>query len=80
MGAATALHTLDWAAIGAYLAATVLIAAAVTRRRTTAGELFLAGRSLGPLAVGFSLFASNISSDTLIGLPGAAYSTGISAH
>ncbi len=79
MGAATALHTLDWAAIGAYLAATVLIAAAVTRRRTTAGELFLAGRSLGPLAVGFSLFASNISSDTLIGLPGAAYSTGISA-
>lgn len=79
MDAATALHTLDWAAIGAYLLATVLIAAAATRRRATASELFLAGRSLGPLAVGFSLFASNISSDTLIGLPGAAYATGISA-
>ena len=55
MDAATARHALDWAAIGAYLLATVLIAAAATRRRTTASELFLAGRSLGPLAAVFVL-------------------------
>ena len=39
---------------------------------------FLAGKKLNWIAVGFSLFASNISSTTLIGLMGAAYATGIS--
>jgi SSS family solute:Na+ symporter len=73
------LHTLDYIAIVAYFLCTVAIGAWVTRVHSNADELFLAGRSLGPAAVGFSLFASNISSDTLIGLPGAAYNTGISA-
>ena len=73
------LQSLDYAAIAAYFLLTLAIGAWTARGLTTAGELFLAGRSLGPLAVGFSLFSSNISSDTLIGLPGAAYSTGISA-
>lgn len=41
-------------------------------------ELFLAGRSLGVGVVGLSLFASNISSTTMIGLPGAAWASGIS--
>ena len=39
--------------------------------------LFLAGRSLGWVAIGFSLFASNISSTTLIGLVGSAYDGGL---
>jgi SSS family solute:Na+ symporter len=47
-------------------------------RQTRSGEdLFLAGRRLGWIPVGFSLFASNISSTTLVGLSGAAYSWGI---
>ena len=47
-------------------------------RRTRSGEdLFLAGRRLGWVPVGFSLFASNISSTTLVGLSGAAYTWGI---
>ena len=47
-------------------------------RNTKGGEdLFLAGRSLGWIAIGFSLFASNISSTTLIGLVGSAYDGGL---
>ncbi len=73
------LGALDYTAILAYFLVTALIGAKVARGRTTSEDLFLAGRTLGPLAVGFSLFAANVSSDTLIGLPGAAYRTGISA-
>lgn len=74
------LSALDYTAIGAYLLAVILIGSwAARHRKTTSDDLFLAGRTLGPVAIGFSLFASNISSDTLLGLPGAAYRTGISA-
>ncbi|MBW4047383.1 MAG: sodium/solute symporter [Proteobacteria bacterium] len=73
------LHALDVAAISVYVLLTIGIGIWTARGHTTAADLFLAGRSLGPVAVGFSLFASNISSDTLIGLPGAAYASGISA-
>ena len=73
------LQPLDFVAIGIYFLLTVAIGVWTARGKTTANELFLAGRSLGPVAVGLSLFSSNISSDTLIGLPGAAYRTGISA-
>ena len=69
----------DWLALGGYLLLTLAVGVWTTRRNAGSDELFLAGRSLGPLAVGFSLFASNVSSDTIIGLPGAAYATGISA-
>lgn len=73
------LSTLDYAAIGLYFLATLAIAAWAARGKTTSDDLFLAGRTLGPVAVGFSLFAANVSTDTMIGLPGAAYRTGISA-
>lgn len=73
------LDLLDYVAIGGYFFVTLLIGLWVARGRTTPDDLFLAGRTLGPAAVGFSLFAANVSSDTLIGLPGAAYRNGISA-
>ena len=73
------LLTPDWLALGVYFVLTLVVGAWAARRHTGSDDLFLAGRSLGPLAVGFSLFASNVSSDTIIGLPGAAYATGISA-
>lgn len=47
------------------------------RRTGSLDDLFLAGRGLGFGIVGLSLFASNISSTTLVGLSGAAYSSGI---
>ncbi len=52
--------------------------AIVTASRTRSGDdLFLAGRRLSWFPIGMSLFASNISSTTLIGLSGAAYSWGL---
>jgi solute:Na+ symporter, SSS family len=76
------LHSIDLGVIAAYLALVLLIGAAVSRKAAASGEeLFLAGRSLGFAAIGLSLFASNISSTTLIGVAGAAYQSGISvAH
>ncbi len=72
------LHTADYLIVAAYLIVLVAVCAKVTRLSPDADELFLAGRSLGVGVVGLSLFASNISSTTLIGLPGAAWSSGIS--
>lgn len=72
------LQTADLVVIAIYLLVTLAVCLAVSRAAPDADELFLAGRSLGPLAIGLSLFASNISSTTLIGLPGAAYAHGIS--
>ncbi|HET8881753.1 MAG TPA: sodium/solute symporter [Solimonas sp.] len=73
------LSALDYAAIALYFLATLAIAVWAARGKTTSEDLFLAGRTLGPVAVGFSMFAANVSTDTMIGLPGAAYRNGISA-
>lgn len=67
----------DYIVIAVYAAFLLFICAKVARRSPDTDELFLAGRSLGPAVVGLSLFASNISSTTLIGLPGAAWESGI---
>ncbi|HEY7840030.1 MAG TPA: sodium/solute symporter [Gammaproteobacteria bacterium] len=72
-----ALHTLDYAVLAVYFIVVVAVCVGVTRRAPDSDELFLAGRSLGAGAIGLSLFASNISSTTLIGLPGAAWDSGI---
>lgn len=71
------LHIIDVFILGLYLAVVVGLCIKVSLRNPDADELFLAGRSLGPAVIGLSLFASNISSTTLIGLPGAAWDTGI---
>jgi len=69
---------LDMLIIALYFAAVLYIGIRVARMTETGEDLFLAGRSLTWGVIGFSLFASNISSTTLIGLAGAAYSTGLS--
>lgn len=74
----TVLHPIDYAILLLYAAVVAVIGWRASRRRPSADELFLAGRSLGWGVVGLSLFASNISSTTLIGLPGAAWASGIS--
>jgi SSS family solute:Na+ symporter len=71
------LQTLDFVVLAAYFVIVVAVCVYVTRRNPSSDELFLAGRSLGAGPVGLSLFASNISSTTLIGLPGAAWAAGI---
>jgi SSS family solute:Na+ symporter len=71
------LHWLDYAVLGTYVLLVIIICWRSSKASPDADDLFLAGRSLGVGAVGLSLFASNISSTTLIGLPGAAWSNGI---
>jgi SSS family solute:Na+ symporter len=50
------------------------------KRTGTTDDYFLAGRSLTWWLIGFSLFASNVSSSTLVGLSSAAFSSGISVY
>ncbi len=71
------IQTLDLAIIGLYFALVFAIGIYVTRRTRTDEDLFLAGRDLPWGLIGLSLFASNISSTTLIGLAGSAYTDGI---
>lgn len=71
------LHLADYLVVITYLAVVMAIGAWVARRTHDDDDLFLAGRSLGWGVIGLSLFASNISSTTLIGLSGAAYASGI---
>jgi len=72
------LAVIDYAVIGAYLLIIVAIGVWVSRKTSTGEDLFLAGRSLGWGLIGFSLFASNISTSTLVGLTGSAYTGGLS--
>jgi solute:Na+ symporter, SSS family len=72
------LSNLDIAIIAGYFMLIIGIGVWVSRSTNTGEDLFLAGRTLGWGVIGFSLFASNISSTTLIGLSGDAYRTGIS--
>jgi solute:Na+ symporter, SSS family len=74
------LSALDLYMVGAYSLIIIAIGFWVGRKTETAEDYFLAGRSLIWPLVGFSLFASNISSSTLIGLSGAAYSSGIAVY
>ncbi|MEW5822111.1 MAG: sodium:solute symporter [Cyanobacteriota bacterium] len=72
------VHNIDLVVIGIYFLIVTIIAVIVSMKTKTGEDLFLAGRSLGWGVIGLSLFASNISSSTLIGLSGQAYNTGIS--
>ncbi|MGF1552051.1 MAG: sodium:solute symporter [Paracoccaceae bacterium] len=72
------LAIIDYVIIATYFVVVLAIGFYVSRKIQTGDDLFLAGRGLKWPEIGGSLFASNISSTTLIGLAGAAYMTGIS--
>ena len=72
------LHTIDLVIIGLYIVFVLWLGLRLGSKHHTAEDYFLAGRSMIWPFIGLSLFASNISSTTLIGLAGDAYSTGIS--
>jgi SSS family solute:Na+ symporter len=71
------LSPIDVAVIVAYFLVVIYIGLRMAGRIRSGEDLFLAGRRLGWIPIGFSLFASNISSTTLVGLSGAAYVWGI---
>lgn len=71
------LATIDIAIVIGYFILVLAIGFWISRRTETGEDLFLGGRSFGWGLIALSLFASNISSSTIIGLTGAAYTTGI---
>ncbi|MBT3243474.1 MAG: sodium/solute symporter [Bacteroidetes bacterium] len=75
-------HWLDWSVLGIFGLALVGIIIWVSRmKEDTSTDYFLAGRDATWLAIGASIFASNIGSEHLVGLAGAGASTGMAmAH
>lgn len=71
------LSNIDLGIIILYFVVVLAIGFWVAGRTKSGEDLFLAGRSLLWPAIGLSLFASNISSASLIGMSGAAYEWGI---
>jgi solute:Na+ symporter, SSS family len=76
------MHWLDWSVMGLFSLALIGIIVWVTRQKEEdSQDYFLAGRGAGWLAIGASIFASNIGSEHLIGLAGAGASSGMAmAH
>ena len=70
------LGGVDLAIVCGYLVFAVLLGMYYARRQGDAQDYFLAGRSLGWASIGFSLFATQMSASTLLGLTGAGYTTG----
>ena len=68
-----ALTPLDLAVVGVYVLGIVLFGVWIGRKQESTDDYFLAGRSLGWGVIGLSLFASNISSSSLVGMAGEAY-------
>lgn len=76
------LATLDWIIIALYFLLIAGLAWWVIKQKTdTPTDYFLAGRHLGWLIVGTSIFASNIGSEHLVGLAGSGATDGVAlAH
>ncbi|MEM6627497.1 MAG: sodium:solute symporter [Pseudomonadota bacterium] len=80
MDITASLSQLDYWVIGLYAALTVGLGVWIGAKQKTADGYFLAGRRMRWPVIGASLFASNVSSTTLVGLTGAAYGAGISVY
>lgn len=76
------MESLDWLVIGVFALALIGIVIWVFKQKQeSSGDFFLAGRDATWLAIGASIFASNIGSEHLIGLAGAGASSGMAmAH
>jgi SSS family solute:Na+ symporter len=76
MISAPSLALIDYAAIGAYFVFVIGLGFYFQRRQNSEEEYFLAGRSLLWPVIGFSLFASNMGSISLVGLAESGYRAG----
>ena len=74
--------TLDWIVIGVFFVLLVaIIVWVVSQKNSNSEDYFLGGRDASWIAIGASIFASNIGSEHLIGLAGAGASSGMAmAH
>jgi len=67
------------AAVLLYLAAQLGIGVWISRRIVSEADYLLAGRSLGPLLLTFSVFATWFGAETIVGAAGTTYAEGVSA-
>ncbi|MGQ9574165.1 MAG: sodium:solute symporter [Thermoguttaceae bacterium] len=76
------MAVLDWLVVAAYFGLVLGVAWRVIKKaRDTADDYFLAGRHLGWLIIGASIFSSNIGSEHLVGLAGSGCTDGVAmAH
>ncbi|MFW6222920.1 MAG: sodium:solute symporter [Bacteroidota bacterium] len=76
------MHTLDWIVLGGFFLSLVGIVVWVAiQKNENTSDYFLAGRDATWIAIGASIFASNIGSEHLVGLAGAGAESGMAmAH
>ena len=74
------LHPVDLLMVLVYVVFIVWLGFYFARRTETTDDYFLAGRKLTWWLIGFSLFASNVSSSTLIGLSSSAFGDGVAVY
>lgn len=76
------MELLDWIVIGIFFALLIAILIwVVSQKNKNSEDYFLGGRDASWIAIGASIFASNIGSEHLIGLAGAGASSGMAmAH
>jgi SSS family solute:Na+ symporter len=68
----------DWCTLGLFFAGMILVVYySMKKEEETSADYFLAGRAAGWLAIGSSIWASNIGSEHLVGLAGAGAKTGL---
>ena len=72
------LSTLDLSIIVFYLIGVIMLGFYFSKKHEDAEDYFLAGRNLTWPIIGFSLFASNMSSNSLVGLAGSGFRDGFS--
>ena len=71
------LHLFDVATFCAFIALVIGISLYASRRESTTEDYFLAGRNLSWWLIGFSLIASNISSEHFVGMAGRGFELGL---
>jgi len=72
------LHWIDFSIVIVYFIGVIAHGVYVSRKSSGGADgYFLAGRSLPWYLIGFSLFASNMSGSSFVGLMGGAYSNGV---
>jgi SSS family solute:Na+ symporter len=74
------LTILDLSMVLAYVVVIVGIGFYFSQHQESTDDYFLAGRSLTWSIIGFSLFASNMSTSSLVGMAGDAYAYGIAVY
>lgn len=73
------LHWIDYAIVVVYFIGIIAHGVYISRKNSDGGSdgYFLAGRTIPWYLIGFSLFASNMSGSSFVGLMGGAYDNGV---